>query len=64
VVLAGKTAAVTVALPAAPKPGTHTETLVYSGGHWGLSPADLSLYRHGSVAADVAAVKVSGRCPG
>jgi hypothetical protein len=64
VAVAGKTAAVTVALSGAvPKLGTNTETLVYADGHWGISPADLSLYRHGSVPADVAAAKASGRCP-
>jgi hypothetical protein len=64
VALAGTTAAVTVALSGAVSElGTNTETLVYADGHWGISPADLSLYQHGSVAADVAAAKASGRCP-
>jgi hypothetical protein len=44
------------------KPEGATETLVYANGHWGFSPRDLALYRHGSVSADVAAAKAAGGC--
>ncbi len=59
--VAGKTATVTVGLTGGHR-GTLTETLVYTAGSWGVSPADLSLYQHGSVAADVAAAKAGGNC--
>ncbi len=63
VAVTGKTAVVTVALMGgAAKPESATETLVYAGGHWGFSPRDLGLYRHGSVPADVAAAKAAGGC--
>ena len=63
VVVTGKTAVVTVALTGgAAKPESATETLVYADGHWGFSPRDLALYRHGSVSADVAAAKAAGGC--
>ncbi|HUY48618.1 MAG TPA: hypothetical protein VMV92_23345 [Streptosporangiaceae bacterium] len=63
VAVAGKTAAVTVALAGAvSKLGSDTETLVYADGHWGFSPGDLSLYRHRSVAADLAAARAEGGC--
>jgi hypothetical protein len=63
VAVTGKTAVVTVALTGgAAKPESATETLVYTGGHWGFSPRDLGLYRHGSVPADVAAAKEAGGC--
>lgn len=61
--VAGQTAVVTAALTgAAAKPESTTETLVYANGHWGFSPRDLALYRHGSVSADVAAAKAAGGC--
>ena len=63
VAVTGKTAVVTVSLAgAATKPESATETLVYADGHWGFSPGDLGLYRHGSVSADVAAAKTAGGC--
>jgi hypothetical protein len=62
VTLAGQTATVTVALTGAKHPGMLTETLVYSGGSWGFSPGDLSLYQHSTVAADVAAAKRLDSC--
>ena len=63
IAVTGKSALVTVALTGkAAKPESATETLVYSGGHWGFSPRDLGLYRHGSVSADVAAAKAAGGC--
>lgn len=61
VAVAGKTATVTVGLTGGHR-GTLTETLVYAAGSWGVSPADLSLYQHGSVAADVAAAQAQGGC--
>lgn len=60
VVVTGKTAVVTASLPGSGKQGTQTETLIYANGHWGVSPRDLSLYQHGTVAA--AAARAGGRC--
>ena len=62
VVVTGKTAVVAASLPGSGKQGSQTETLVYANGHWGVSPRDLSLYQHGSVAADVAAAHAQGHC--
>ena len=63
IAVTGQTAVVTVALTGgAAKPQSATETLVYAAGHWGFSPRDLALYRHGSVSADVAAAKAAGGC--
>lgn len=62
IAVTGKTAVVTVALTGGTKPENATETLVYANGHWGFSPQDLALYRHGSVAADVAAAKAASGC--
>jgi hypothetical protein len=63
VAVTGKIAVVTVALTGrSVKPQSATETLVYADGHWGFSPQDLGLYRHGSVSADVAAAKSAGGC--
>jgi hypothetical protein len=59
--VAGNTATVRVALTGGHR-GTLTETLVYAAGAWGVSPGDVSLYRHGSVAADVAAARAGGNC--
>ncbi len=59
--VAGKTATVTVGLAGGHR-GTLTETLVYVAGSWGVSPGDVRLYQHGSVAADVAAAKAGGNC--
>ena len=62
IAVAGKTAVVTVALTGGAAKQSATETLVYADGHWGFSPRDLALYRHGSVSADVAAAKAAGGC--
>ena len=63
IAVAGKTAVVSVVLTGgAAKPESATETLVYADGHWGFSPRDVALYRHGSVTADVAAAKAAGGC--
>lgn len=34
----------------------------YDNGHWVYSPADMSIYHHGSVAADIAAARTAGLC--
>jgi len=50
--------------------GTHARRRIardifnYANGRWGYSPADLSVYRHGSVAADISAAKAAGLCSG
>ena len=44
------------------KPGTAEDVFNYADGHWRYSPADLSIYRHGSVTADIAAAKAAGFC--
>jgi len=36
----------------------------YTNGHWGYTPNNLSIYHHGSVAADIAAAKELGFCTG
>jgi hypothetical protein len=36
----------------------------YADGRWGYSPADLGVYRHGSIAADISAAKAAGLCSG
>ncbi len=41
-----------------------TEAFAYAGGRWGYMPADMGLYRHGSVAKDIAAAKARGLCAG
>jgi hypothetical protein len=61
--LTGNTAIVTVSLAgAAASLGSESQALTYSAGRWGLVPSDLSLYKHGSVRADVAAAKAAGYC--
>lgn len=61
--LTGNTAVVTVSLAgAAASLGSVSQALIYSAGRWGLVPSDLSLYRHGSVKADIAAAKAAGYC--
>ena len=44
--------------------GSVTEAFSYSAGRWGFVPEDTSLYRHGSVTADVSAAKAEGYCAG
>jgi hypothetical protein len=34
----------------------------YAAGRWAYSPSDLSIYEHGSAAADIAAAKEAGLC--
>jgi hypothetical protein len=63
----GNTATVTVAFAgAASGLASGSEAFTYAGGRWGYtpSPADLSLYQHGSVPADIAAAKAAGYCSG
>jgi hypothetical protein len=62
VAVTGRTAVVTAAMAGAAASLAQRETLVYTAGHWGFSPRDLSLYQHGSVAADVAAAHAQGGC--
>jgi hypothetical protein len=42
--------------------GKSRDVFNYSDGHWGYAPNDLSVYGHGSVAADIAAAKAQGFC--
>ena len=42
--------------------GRPEDVFNYANGHWGFSPSDLSIYHHGSVAADIAAAKAAGFC--
>jgi hypothetical protein len=59
----GNAAIVTEAVNGAPsKPGTAEDVFSYANGRWSYSPQDLSIYRHGSVTADVAAAKAAGFC--
>ena len=44
------------------KPGTAEDVFNYVDGHWSFSPADVSIYRHGSVSTDIAAAKADGFC--
>lgn len=45
--------------------GTTAEyVLSHSGGRWSVAPGNVSLYRHSSIAADVAAAKSAGLCAG
>jgi hypothetical protein len=61
--LTGNTAVVTVSLAGvAASLGSISQALVYSAGRWGLVPSDLSLYKHGSVKADIAAARAAGYC--
>jgi hypothetical protein len=61
--LTGDTAIIAVSLPGtASSLGSESEALTYSAGRWGFVPNDLSMYKHGSVRADVAAAKTSGYC--
>jgi hypothetical protein len=61
--MTGNTAIVTVSLAGvAASLGSESQALIYSAGRWGLLPSDLSLYKHGSVKADIAAAKATGYC--
>lgn len=58
----------TVAIVAERIPGTRPgrgkgeDVFAYANGNWGYTPNDLSIYQHGSVAADIAAAKAAGLC--
>jgi hypothetical protein len=59
----GNAAIVTAAGPgAASKPDTTEDVFSYTDGRWLYSPGDLSIYLHGSVAADIAAARAAGNC--
>jgi hypothetical protein len=61
----GNAAIITEAVAGAPaKPGSAQDVFNYAQGRWSYSPSDLSIYHHGSVAADVAAAKAAGFCTG
>lgn len=45
-------------------PSTTEDVFNYVSGQWGYSPGEVSVYRHGSTAADVAAAKTAGLCAG
>ncbi len=65
ITMAGNTAVATVTLAGAlSKLATGSEAFAYSGGRWGFSPSDMSMYGHGSVAKDIAAAKAKGLCSG
>jgi hypothetical protein len=42
--------------------GTIAAVFNYGKGYWGYSPSDISIYRHGSINADVAAARAAGLC--
>jgi hypothetical protein len=44
--------------------GSTEDVFSYANGRWSYSLADLSVYGHGSVAADIAAAKAAGLCTG
>lgn len=61
----GSAAIITEAVAGATStPGTTEDVFSYAGGQWGYSPGVLAIYRHGSVAADVAAAHAAGFCTG
>jgi hypothetical protein len=45
-------------------PGTTEDVFSYVGGQWSYSPGELAIYRHGSIAADVASARAAGYCAG
>jgi hypothetical protein len=59
----GSAAIVTEAIAgAASNLDTAEDVFNYANGHWSYSPADLGIYDHGSVIADIAAAKAAGFC--
>jgi hypothetical protein len=61
----GNAAIITEAVAGVPaKPGGTEDVFNYAQGRWSYSPSDLSIYHHGSVAADVAAARAAGFCTG
>jgi len=64
VLVFGNAAIVTETLAGArPRRGKAHDVFSYADGHWAYAPDDLSIYLHGSVAADIAAAKAQGLCP-
>lgn len=59
----GTAAIVSEAITGSPR-DTLRDVFSYANSHWNYSPADLSIYLHGSVSADVAAAKAAGLCAG
>ena len=61
----GNAAIVTEAITGATSTHHTVESVFnYAHGRWGYSPGDISIYHHGSVAADIAAAKAAGFCAG
>jgi hypothetical protein len=61
----GNAAIVTEAITgASSNEGTVRAVFNYSGGRWGFSPGNLSIYHHGSVSADIEAARAAGFCSG
>ena len=61
----GHAAIVTMAITGATSTTRTIEAVFnYADGGWGYSPGDLGVYKHGSVAADVAAARAVGFCAG
>jgi hypothetical protein len=64
VLVFGNAAIVTQTIGGArPRRGKAHDVFSYANGHWGYAPNDLSIYQHGSVAADIAAARAQGLCP-
>ena len=57
----GNAAIVSEAVAGGP-PDQAEDVFNYTNGHWSYSLGDLSIYRHASVTADVAAAKAAGFC--
>lgn len=65
VTFAGRTAVVSETVAGSPgNSAAISDAWMYSGGRWGFSPSasSMSIYKHGSVKADVAAAKAAGKC--
>ena len=61
----GNAAIITEAIAGAlAKPDKAEDVFDYAHGRWSYSPGNLSIYYHGSVAADIAAAKAAGFCDG
>ena len=61
----GNAAIVTEAITGATSTRRTVEAVFnYAHGRWGYSPGDMSIYKHGSVSADIAAAGAAGYCAG
>jgi len=58
----GNAAIVTAVVGTASKPDTTEDVFNDANGGWRYSPADLNIYHHGSVTADIAAARAAGYC--